>query len=96
MAITAVFFDFIGTTVIEKNNDVVLTCFQNAFADAGIPIDKAALQQHRGKDKDEMIAEILKASGKGLREKSTILNSFKKHFTDSLDQFSENDDELEE
>jgi len=92
MAITAVFFDFIGTTILEKNNDVVLTCFQNAFADFGIKVEKDTLHKHRGKDKDEMIAEVLKSAKKDLRQKSNILSAFKKHFTNNLDKFSENKD----
>lgn len=92
MAITAVFFDFIGTTVLEKNNDVVLNCFQNAFSDFGINVDKEVLKQHRGKDKDKMISEVLKAAKKDLRQKANILTAFKKHFTYNLGQFYENKD----
>lgn len=92
MAITAVFFDFIGTTVLEKNNDVVLTCFQNAFADSGITVDKQVLREHRGKNKDEMIAEVLKAAKKDLKQRPNILASFKKHFTNNVGSFSENKD----
>src|ERR1700754_3644726 len=90
MAITAVFFDFIGTTVLEKNNDVILTCFQNAFADFGINIEKSALQQHRSKDKEEMIEEVLKSAQKDVKQKQKLLAAFKKHFTANLDPFSEN------
>jgi HAD superfamily hydrolase (TIGR01549 family) len=92
MAITAVFFDFIGTTVLEKNNDVVLTCFQKAFDDFSLKVDKRTLQQHRGKDKGEVITEVLKTTKREPKIKSKILASFKKHFTDSLDQFTENKD----
>lgn len=92
MAITAVFFDFIGTTVIEKNNDVVLTCFQNAFGDYGIKVDKETLTKHRGKDKDESIAEILRWAKKDLKQKNNILTSFKKHLTSNLHQFTESKD----
>lgn len=92
MAITAVFFDFIGTTVLEKNNDVVLTCFQKAFADYGITVEKDVLQVNRGKDKDQMISEILRSAKKDLRKKVEILAAFKKHFVASLDQFSESKD----
>ncbi|MEI9920522.1 MAG: HAD family hydrolase [Bacteroidota bacterium] len=92
MAITAVFFDFIGTTVLEKNNDVVLTCFQNAFADFSLDVDKKTLQQHRGKDKDEMIVEILKSAKREPKIKPKVLGAFKKHFNNNLDQFSENND----
>jgi phosphonoacetaldehyde hydrolase len=92
MAITAVFFDFIGTTVLEQNNDVVLTCFQKAFADYGITVEKDVLHNHRGKDKDHMIAEVLKSAKKDLRKKGEILISFKKHFNDSIGEFSENKD----
>src|ERR1041384_1037634 len=90
MAITAVFFDFIGTTILENNNDVVLTCFQKAFDDFSVNVDKKTLQQHRGKDKEEMILEVLKAAKREPKIKTKILASFKKHFTSSLDQFSEN------
>lgn len=92
MAITAVFFDFIGTTVLEKNNDVVLSCFQKAFDDFEIKADKELLRQHRGKDKKELIAEILKTTKREPKIKPKILAAFKKHFNNSLDQFSENKD----
>ncbi|MEJ0031943.1 MAG: HAD family hydrolase [Bacteroidota bacterium] len=92
MAITAVFFDFIGTTVLEKNNDVVLTCFQKAFDDFSVNVDKKTLQAHRGRDKEEMIVEVLKAAKREPKIKPKVLSSFKKHFTNSLDQFSESKD----
>ena len=92
MAITAVFFDFIGTTILEKNNDVVIACFQNAFADHGIKVDKDVLKQHRGKNKEEMIAEVLKLENKDVKLQSKILAAFKKHFTNNLGQFQENKD----
>jgi len=90
MAITAVLFDFIGTTVLEKNNDVVLTCFQTSFQDFGIKVDQQVLHGHRGKDKGEMIAEVLKSAKKDLRQKPNILKAFKKHFANNIDQFYEN------
>jgi len=92
MAITAVFFDFIGTTVLEKNNDVVLSCFQKAFDDFSVNVDKSTLQKHRGKDKGAMILEVLKSAKREPKIKPKILAAFKKHFANSLDQFSENKD----
>lgn len=92
MAITAVFFDFIGTTVLEKNNDVILSCFQKAFDDYGIVVKKETLKEHRGKDKNQMINEVLKSSGKNLRQQRDILGSFKRHFLNDLNQFYENKD----
>jgi HAD superfamily hydrolase (TIGR01549 family) len=92
MAITAVFFDFIGTTVLEKNNDVILTCFQGAFSDFGIKVEKETLRGHRGRDKNKMIAEVLKSAKKDLRQKSNILTAFKKHFNNNIGQFYENKD----
>jgi phosphonoacetaldehyde hydrolase len=92
MAITAVFFDFIGTTVLEKHSDVVLTCFQKAFDDYGITVEKTVLQEHRGKDKKEMITEVVKTSGKSLKQHRDILGSFKRHFLNDLDEFYENKD----
>jgi HAD superfamily hydrolase (TIGR01549 family) len=90
MAITAVFFDFIGTTVLEKNNDVVLSCFQKAFDDFSVKVEKSTLQQHRGRDKAEMIVEVLKQAKREPKIKTKVLSAFKRHFTNSLDQFSEN------
>lgn len=92
MAITAVFFDFIGTTVLEKNNDVVVTCFQKAFSDFGVTVEKSVLQVNRGKKKDQMIAEVLRSVKKDSRKKGEILGAFKKHFVASIDQFSESKD----
>lgn len=92
MAITAVFFDFIGTTILEKNNDVVLSCFQKAFDDYGIKVDKANLQANRGKNKEQMISEILKSEKKDPRKYPNILNTFKDHLRKSFDLFYENDD----
>jgi phosphonoacetaldehyde hydrolase len=92
MGITAVMFDFIGTTVLEKNNDVVLTCFQNAFSDFDIKVEKDFLKGHRGKNKGEMIVEVLKLSKKDLKQKPKILAAFKKHFSYSVNQFSESKD----
>lgn len=89
MAITAVFFDFIGTTVTEKNNDVVLTCFQKAFEDGGIAVSKDVLRDHRGKNKDEMISTVLKLHKKDPKQKTSILASFKTHFTSNIHEFSE-------
>jgi HAD superfamily hydrolase (TIGR01549 family) len=89
MAITAVFFDFIGTTVLEKNNDVVISCFQKSFDDYDIKVAKDVLKQHRGKDKQEMISEVIKASGKNPKQQRDVLGSFKKHFLNSLDLFYE-------
>src|SRR5215467_4293805 len=90
--ITAVFFDFIGTTILEKNNDVVLSCFQNAFDDFGVKVDKQTLQEHRGKRKDIMIADILKLSKKDPRKYPHIFTTFKKHLTKRIDELYENED----
>lgn len=92
MAITAVFFDVIGTTVLEKNNDVVISCFQKAFDDFGIKVDKETLQQHRGKNKEQMIAEVIKAAKKDPKKYPAIFSTFKDHIKKSIDQFYENKD----
>jgi phosphonoacetaldehyde hydrolase len=92
MAITAVFFDLIGTTILEKNNDVVIHCFQKAFDDYGITVEKETLQQHRGKNKEQMIAEILKSAKKDPRKYPNIYNTFKDHLKKRIDLFYENND----
>jgi phosphonoacetaldehyde hydrolase len=90
MSIKGVIFDFIGTTVIEKDPSVLNRCFAGAFNDhdvmAGIEIIKA----NRGKDKKEMIEEILKQSGFPLDLTQPILQSFRIHLQNKLDNFLEN------
>ena len=52
-------FDFIGTTVMEKDPSVINRCFQMAFEDHGIMVSDELIIAGRGKDKAEMITGVL-------------------------------------
>lgn len=91
MAVKSVLFDFIGTTVIEKDPSLILSCFGNAFSDHGIDVDLSFLRAHRGRDKSEMIDLALQQQKKPLHLRFEILRSFKEHFRNNLSNFREND-----
>ena len=89
--IKAVLFDFIGTTVNEKNAEVINQCFEKAFIENNVPINRAELRKDRGKDKKIIIENILRAQHWSLSLIENIYSSFKKNLVDAINQFSEND-----
>src|SRR6185369_18065498 len=95
MKIKAVLFDFIGTTVLEKD-DVINQSFKNAFQQEGVKIDSEVLNQNRGKDKHEIINLIL---GERYPSKATlsekIYHAFHSNIEKSLSGFSLNSGVLE-
>lgn len=91
MVIQAILFDFVGTTVSEKEN-VIVKCFQQSFVDHGLNVTEDVIQERRGKNKDEMIEDILLLYGKKPELSPVILRSFKVHFEKNIDNFSENPD----
>jgi phosphoglycolate phosphatase-like HAD superfamily hydrolase len=90
MKIKAVLFDFIGTTVLEKD-DVINNAFKNAFSQVGIPFDSEMLHRNRGRDKREIIDSIL---GELCEEKISIsqkiFHAFHSNIENSLGDFSLN------
>jgi phosphonoacetaldehyde hydrolase len=90
MAIKAVLFDFIGTTVMEKDPLTINKCFSQAFNDHEVPVTDRFIIINRGKDKKEVIMTALKQTGSSIALVDPILNSFKSYLEDKLDNFFEN------
>lgn len=90
MKYKAVLFDLNGTTVIEKDPQLVLNCFEYAFKDHGISVTKEIIKNNRGKDKHEMIKIILEETNHSVILTKSILVSFKEHLENNLNNFSEN------
>ncbi len=88
--IRAVLFDVIGTTVLEKDPDVINRCFHRSFLDQGVTVKMAEIIARRGKDKREAIQEILHAQDKSSTLTQAILDSFRKNFSSSISSFKEN------
>lgn len=90
MKYKAVIFDLNGTTVLEKDPQLVLNCFEYAFKDHGISVTKELIKNNRGKDKHEMIKIILQETNHSVILTESILFSFKEHLQKNLNNFSEN------
>ena len=90
MSIKGIIFDFIGTTVIEKDPAVLNRCFVEAFNDHNVTIAIELIKENRGKDKKEMINEILSQQNFPLHLTEQILQSFCVHLQNNLDNFYEN------
>lgn len=90
MKIKAVLFDLIGTTVIEREPDTVMRCFEKAFQDNRTPFDRELLRANRGKDKLEMIEVVLKKAGTPIAEAPGIFKSFEENFSSTIGNFQIN------
>jgi HAD superfamily hydrolase (TIGR01549 family) len=91
MGIKAVLFDFIGTTVIEKDPSVITNCFVFAFEDHGVQIEPSIIKAHRGKDKRNMVDIVLSEKGLPLSLTEPVLKAFQQHLQSSLDNFGKNE-----
>lgn len=91
MNINAVLFDLIGTTVIEKDPLTITNCFINSFSKCGIKIGVELVRKNRGKDKAEIVANILTESGYSLNLKDAILRDYKVNLECSIDNFYEDE-----
>jgi phosphonatase-like hydrolase len=90
MRFEIVLFDVIGTTILENEPDVINRCFEQALLEHGVQPDAATVQNNRGKNKLEIIDEIIRHQQlqPALREK--IFQSFNHQVKTNLDQFSAN------
>jgi phosphonatase-like hydrolase len=88
--VKAVMFDLIGTTVLEKNSDVINICFENAFSEFGIKPDKAIINRNRGKNKKEMITNILRSLHHPDELTNQIYGAFEKQVELNVHMFYEN------
>jgi phosphonoacetaldehyde hydrolase len=91
MPIKAVLFDFIGTTVIEQDPTVLNRCFIEAFKDHDADMSIELIKANRGKDKKQMIDDILSGAGLSLELTEPVLESFRKLLANNLDNFRENE-----
>ena len=91
MRIKAILFDFIGTTLIEKDPSVLNNCFVKAFNDHKVNVGIELIKGNRGKDKKEMIEAILSALNYPLHLTNAVLDSFKIHLKNNLGNFRENE-----
>ena len=88
--IQAVLFDLIGTTVKENDPNTIMNCFEKAFFDNQIVIDRDLIRANRGKDKLEMIDLIVKRQGLSADYAARVHTAFKINFTKSIDSFITN------
>ncbi|MBS1610366.1 MAG: HAD hydrolase-like protein [Bacteroidetes bacterium] len=87
--IDSVLFDMIGTTVLENKGQIVFKCLCEAFSEHLPGIDCSLLSLHRGKQKREMIAAILKQNGLSLSFTVPVYERFIKKFNSNFSNFSE-------
>ncbi len=87
LKIEAVLFDMIGTTVMEKVPGTVTLCMQYALEGNGVVVDKSVIDQHRGKDKIEMINKILESIGQPVQKAKPIFGHFKRTINECLGNF---------
>jgi phosphonoacetaldehyde hydrolase len=91
MNIRAILFDIIGTTVLENNSQVINDCLKSAFRQNNIDVVTYQIKANRGKDKSEIIENILNELSYPLHLAESILDSFIKNVERNLNNFSEND-----
>lgn len=87
--IRAVLFDFIGTTVLEKDPNFITSCFVSAFANHNVTINVSELSHIRGMDKRQGITLILKSKGLAETIGEQILESFKDHIRQGISKFEQ-------
>ncbi len=89
MKYKAVLFDLIGTTVKEEVPDTIGSCFEQAFAEHGLILDKPLLNLHRGLSKPDMIRAAFQAQGMSINLLEPVYASFRKNFQERISSFSE-------
>jgi phosphonoacetaldehyde hydrolase len=92
MAVRAILFDVIGTTVLERENDLIIRCFRHAFRDHSIEASPEQIQSIRGRDKNAAIISLLIELHAPAELSASILESFKQHFSACVNLFYENAD----
>ncbi len=92
MKIKAVLFNFLGTTVKEKDSCVITNCLYRAFADHGFYFNNEFFNSVKRKDKLVVIKEVLHRFNLPLSMADTIYGSFKKNIISNIENFSSVDD----
>lgn len=88
-ALKAALFDFIGTTVKEKDPDIINKCFEQAFIENNVHIDPGTLREHRGKNKIEIFEAVLKNQNLPVLLAPVLYDSFLEHVSKNIDSFRE-------
>jgi phosphonatase-like hydrolase len=83
----AVLFDVIGTTVIEKDPNTIMNCFEKAFRDNGVLFAQEFVRSHRGKDKSEMISLVIEKQGLQRSLIRKVFESFQVNVENSVENF---------
>jgi len=94
MKIKAVLFNFLGTTVKEKDSTVITNCLSRAFTDHGFYFNDEFFNSVNGKSKLVIIKEVLYRFNLPLSMAGTIYGTFKKNLKNNLENFSAVDDSL--
>lgn len=89
MKIKAVLFDLIGTTVKETNPSFINDCFMRAFAANRLSINIDMVKKHRGRDKMDIIKNLLSELSLPLNYCNKILNDYKTILENNMSNFSE-------
>lgn len=84
-----VLFDFIGTTVKEKDPEVITKCFEQAFIENNVHVDIAVLKPHRGKDKISMLEAVLKSQNLPVLLAPVVYASFVLQVEKNINNFCE-------
>lgn len=88
MAIKAILFDMIGTTVSEKDPMFISNCFVKAFGEHKIPVTPEIIQRHRGREKRQMITGILQELDYPAQLAESILQRFQRNVEKGIHNFS--------
>jgi phosphonatase-like hydrolase len=84
--IKVVFFDFIGTTVIETRSDIISGCFKTAFLKNKIRVSDDFIQANRGRNKRDVIRDMITMEV-GDERVNKILNDFNTEVNVNLHHF---------
>lgn len=82
--------DVVGTTVLEKDTDIVLRCFRQAFSEMGLhQVTDELLRQQRGKEKSAAIKDLIQQYETDAGLADDILRKFETNFAAAISSFEE-------
>lgn len=85
--VRVVFFDVIGTTIIESREGIINHCFEDAFSFYDIPATAEFIRDNRGKSKLEVIDEMTTKHRRPSTLRDEIYERFRRNVTNSLHEF---------
>lgn len=94
MKIKAVLFNFLGTTVKERDSCVITNCLSRSFTDHGFYFTDEFFDSVRGKDNLAIIREVLQRFNLPLSMADAIYGSFRENIKGNIENFSSFDDSL--